>query len=202
MEQSLNVRVHLGLLGLLLLAMAAVVAISIASARKVISEGDAIRSWPQARGIIVESEVVASGGRYWPKVAYTFRVGGKTYRGTRIRIDPERYGYLRGSRSADWPRQQLAKYKVGAEVPVFYEPEQPAVSVLEIRNMNLLQAYPTWGLLATFVLLTLAMRQVLVLAPFWVFASVLVSLLVLWTAFLIAMRPAADTSSQTSGQIN
>jgi hypothetical protein len=63
-------------------------------------------------------------------------------------------------------------------------------TMADVAGLNLMQAYPKWGFVATFVVLTLVMRQILVVAPRWVFVAVLLCVFVLWTSWLIAMRPA------------
>lgn len=59
-----------------------------------------------------------------PAVEYEFTVGFKKHVGTRISIGE----ILRNSPAVD---QAVARYRVGASVPVFYNPANPAQSVLE-----------------------------------------------------------------------
>ncbi len=87
------------------------------------------QAWSQTQGEIVVSRVAAEHKRLpnsttqvrnRPVVEYTYRVGEQDYRGARIGI---------GEPTDLEPT--LARYPVGARVPVFYDPAQPSQAVLE-----------------------------------------------------------------------
>ncbi len=87
--------------------------------------------WPEGRARITQSKVEVGRHRFQgdttkvtnkPCVAYDFSVGGQVYHGGRISI---------GIAPADNVDQVLKRYSVGAEVPVFYDPENPTDCVLE-----------------------------------------------------------------------
>jgi uncharacterized membrane protein len=88
-------------------------------------------AWLEGRARITQSKVEVERHRFagdttkvrnLPCVTYDFSVGGKTYHGDRISV---------GIAPADNVDQVLKHYPVGAEVPVFYDPENPAECVLE-----------------------------------------------------------------------
>lgn len=88
-------------------------------------------SWPQAEATVTRSEVTtdfpvgARGPQFDPKVDYRFAAGGKPYVGNTIAF--------RGVVSASKPEADAvaAKYTVGTRHPVYYDPADPAASVLE-----------------------------------------------------------------------
>jgi hypothetical protein len=88
--------------------------------------------WPQAAGRIVKSTVEAKHVAHrdeastlenLPAIAYEFAVAGKAYRGTRINLDEIQD-------PADL-EATLARYPVGANVIVHYDPKDPEICVLE-----------------------------------------------------------------------
>ncbi|WP_395735646.1 DUF3592 domain-containing protein [Prosthecobacter sp.] len=88
-------------------------------------------AWLEGRARITKSKVDVEHHRFvgdttkvrnLPCVAYDFSVGGKVVHGDRISV---------GIAPADNVDQVLKRYAVGAEVPVFYDPENPADCVLE-----------------------------------------------------------------------
>lgn len=94
----------------------------------------ASQSWPQAPGTIIEARVgehTSSGRRgaqsvsYRPRVTARFDVDGRTWRTQTIR-----FNYLEGG-SKDEAAAVAGRYKVGATVPVRYEPGNPGHAVLE-----------------------------------------------------------------------
>lgn len=174
----------------LLLALLVVVASSLVAAKRTIHEAQASLAWPHVCGVIAKSEVVFQ-IRYVPKVLYRYEVAGKTFVGTRIGI-----GELSGAgyRLRQDAEREIERFKNGSAVPVFYDPVDPSKSALEIRAQDLFGAYPIVGFLGTFFLLVFVMRQILVIAPGWVFLCTLAVLFVLWVNFLINMRPGTHTS--------
>jgi hypothetical protein len=133
--------------------------------------------------------------RHWPKASYSYRVGDNTYTGTRIRLGD--FSDI-GTRKYEDARAEIDHFKVGAVTAVFYDPANPSSSVLEPHVLDMFGAYPTLGFIATFVMLVLVMRQVLVAAPGWVFFSTLAVLFVLWVQFLISSRTEGPNKAMQS----
>ena len=73
-----------------------------------------------------EGDGAASRPRVVPRVRYRYEVDGQTLEGTCIFFGGEQLAHT--SRVA---ASYLAPYKVGARVPVYYQPGKPEVSVLE-----------------------------------------------------------------------
>ena len=97
------------------------------------------RHWPDTNGKVIESVVEArrrqpgeSGYHFGdtevlhePKVVYEYKVAGKTYRHRRIHF---------GERTSAYELESyLARYPVGADVTVYYNPADPQDAILE-RN--------------------------------------------------------------------
>ena len=91
--------------------------------------GLASSAWPKTTGILLKHDVISRGGRsrsfYAPVVEFEFSAGGERYRGKRLRFAPmsfpnpgDAWAYLRA-------------FPVGAGVDVFYDPADPARSVLQ-----------------------------------------------------------------------
>jgi len=105
----------------------------------------AIKSWPRADGVILSSEITASTQQYtdrygywrtWeactPKVRYRYTANANTieskeFEGSRI---------TRVSVTSDRGRTQLLinRYPVGQAVQVYYDPKDPASSVLQLQT--------------------------------------------------------------------
>lgn len=84
--------------------------------------------WPTTAGQILVSTIQyrrKSGGGHslYPVVLYTYQVEGQSYQSQRIY-----FGTLLGGSALTGISQ---KYPVGAQVPVYYNPENPAEAVLE-----------------------------------------------------------------------
>ena len=100
----------------------------------------AIEGWAALRWPVVEGEITSSkvkqipgvrrfgygGPSYEPSVAYSYRVLGTTYSGTRLRFGGEPTDYYQDNTYA-----KLAQYPVGTTVRVHYQPDDPSRSVLE-----------------------------------------------------------------------
>jgi hypothetical protein len=87
--------------------------------------------WPSIDGVITESEVGRSGGanpKWEARVRYLYRVGGATVENDRVTLG----GSFRGSRTR--AEQRVAKYPVGADVTVHYNPEDPRRAFLELAH--------------------------------------------------------------------
>ncbi|TVM15637.1 hypothetical protein DPQ33_14650 [Oceanidesulfovibrio indonesiensis] len=89
--------------------------------------------WPSVRGVVTESSVQETRIRqgrnsvrgYKADVAYGYVVDGKNLTGSRIHF------CYAPSRSVDHAETMAARYAPGAGIPVAYNPEAPAMSVLE-----------------------------------------------------------------------
>jgi hypothetical protein len=84
--------------------------------------------WPTAVGQILASTINyrrRSGGGHtpYPLVMYTYQVEGRQYQSQRI--------YFGGAIGGSAMMGVVKKYPVGAEVPVYYNPQNPADAVLE-----------------------------------------------------------------------
>lgn len=89
------------------------------------------RGWAQAQGRITLSKMAVrrppAGNEIGtvvnvPDVAYSFKVGGQDYRGTRVSL---------GDISGKYAEEALTRYPVGKMVTVFYDPADPEACVLE-----------------------------------------------------------------------
>ncbi len=93
------------------------------------SIGKKSANWPQVTGKITysraESRRVDDRTQYSPSVKYTYKVAGRQYAGNRISASDMYQKTLSGARDV------LRKYPAGGEVSVFYNPDDPGVSVLK-----------------------------------------------------------------------
>lgn len=85
-------------------------------------------SWPSTIGTVLISTVQAehnSDGEYsyYPVVQYTYQVMGQTHQGNRIMP-----GLVVGGSGAN---KVVARYPMGAQVTVYYDPDKPSDAVLE-----------------------------------------------------------------------
>lgn len=94
-------------------------------------------TWPSVAGKVLEAYVSShtetdSEGEgveaYAPRVVYEYEVNGVAHRSDRLAIGP--VATSRNRRSAE---QEVARYPVGGEVRVFYNPQNPAEAVLQTR---------------------------------------------------------------------
>jgi hypothetical protein len=77
------------------------------------------------RGVISTGNSVTPTQSYQPKVAYLYTVGGQPYRGSRINFKVLNFAFENRAKKA------VENYKVGTAVPVFFDPADPQVSVLD-----------------------------------------------------------------------
>ena len=134
------------------------------------------KTWARTKGEIIASEAVAEGSHTddddcdcTATVRYRYAVGGKTYESDRIAFggDPHTTRMLAG--------QIVAKYPVGAQVDVFYNPTRPSSAVLEARSAASAAFYAMVIVLApvSAVLVTHAIAGKVVTVsdgfPLWVF---------------------------------
>ena len=92
-----------------------------------------VSRWPSTRGRIVSVRVVPAFRRgrstfYTPGVRYRYEVKGQRYHGDRLRWGGGVYSNVR-----QFAEDTIAKYPVGSEVDVHYNPQDPKQSVLH-RN--------------------------------------------------------------------
>jgi hypothetical protein len=86
--------------------------------------------WPKARGNVIKSYVrraVTTGGsnvNVMPEVVYIYSVDGVDYRGNRI-------FFLEDGTGSSWSQKKAEKYKVEQQIEVYYNPQDPSISVLE-----------------------------------------------------------------------
>ncbi|MEA2490182.1 MAG: serine/threonine protein kinase, bacterial [Acidobacteriota bacterium] len=85
------------------------------------------RSWPEVNGVIRKAKVLTSRSSEgddvsWQELEYTYSVGGRPYRGTRVRI-----GVPAKLASSGEPSQLFRR---GERVPVYYSRSRPSVSAL------------------------------------------------------------------------
>ena len=92
-----------------------------------------MEGWPSVRGRVTGGAVVADGTFddgspvYYPVISYRYVVAGNEYHGQRRSLIRVGFGGL--NRGA--AQRVLARYPVGAEVPVFHDPHDPSEAVLE-----------------------------------------------------------------------
>ena len=88
----------------------------------------AVSTWPSTIGTVVMSTIEqrsSSEGGYtdYPVVQYSYQVSGQMYQNMKLAPGPE----VGGSGA----RKVVAKYPAGAQVMVFYNPQNPSDAVLE-----------------------------------------------------------------------
>ena len=96
----------------------------------------ASQSWPAVKGTILESWVARDqkkgdeeyGPSFSPKIRYHFFVGSMEYAGHRIHLYEK--SMPRQSHAHDW----IASYPRGAQVTVYYNPQNPSDCVLERKS--------------------------------------------------------------------
>ena len=88
-------------------------------------------SWPTVVGVVISSEVEEEccsdySTGWWPRVSYSYTVNGKKYTADNIEVIDV------GNGNTDiYAKQVVDYYQVGMEVQVHYNPDNPAVAVLE-----------------------------------------------------------------------
>ena len=89
-----------------------------------------VSQWPPTMGTVLASSLEqrhsSEGGWVdYPVVQYSYQVGGQAYQGRKLAPGPEV-----GGSSA---RKVIARYPAGAQVMVFYNPQNPSDAVLETK---------------------------------------------------------------------
>lgn len=91
----------------------------------------AVSRWPSALGTVNASYLERrssssdSGSTNYPVVQYSYHVGGQAYQGTKLAPGPEVGGTGAG--------KVVARYPAGAQVMVFYNPQNLSDAVLETK---------------------------------------------------------------------
>jgi hypothetical protein len=89
----------------------------------------AVSQWPSTMGSVIRSTIEqrSSDDGYvnYPVVQYSYQVGGQPYQGTKLAPGPDVGGSGAG--------KVVARYPAGAQVMVFYDPQNPSNAVLETK---------------------------------------------------------------------
>ena len=89
----------------------------------------AVRQWPSTMGTVstsyLERRSSSDGSTNYPVVQYSYQVGAQTYQGMKIAPGPEVGGTGAG--------KVVGRYPAGAQVMVFYNPQNPSDAVLETK---------------------------------------------------------------------
>jgi hypothetical protein len=90
----------------------------------------AVKQWPSTMGTVIASYLERrssseSGYTNYPAVQYSYQVSGQPYQGAKIAPGPEVGGTGAG--------KVVARYPAGAQVMVFYNPQNPSDAVLETK---------------------------------------------------------------------
>jgi hypothetical protein len=87
----------------------------------------AAQNWPSTKGVVLVSEVKDAGGDsgWYTKVLYRYEVGGQAYESSRITV-----GVELGQQSLEAHERLSARFPAGAEVTVYYNPQNPAEAAL------------------------------------------------------------------------
>ena len=88
----------------------------------------AVSQWPSTMGVVQMSTIEqrsSSEGGYtdYPVVQYSYQIGGQAYQSMKLAPGPEVGG--------TGARKVVARYPAGAQVMVFYNPQNPSEAVLE-----------------------------------------------------------------------
>jgi hypothetical protein len=104
------------------------------------------KDWPQADGVVTVSKYVQKGRETWPYIEYTYTVTGVRYTSQQISFDlfnkPGGKGRVQSI---------VERYPVGQAVTVYYDPNNPAIAILEPGDYSpfyvplLLAVVPTIG---------------------------------------------------------
>ncbi len=96
----------------------------------VLQKAKASTDWPSVKGVVTSAEVIRSrsddGVNYRPEVLFDYTVEDEKYQQGNIRYD----GNWSTNKST-YANKMVRKYKVGTEVDVYYDPNEPFEAVLE-----------------------------------------------------------------------
>jgi hypothetical protein len=114
------------------------------------------QDWPAVPGSITAAEVKRSVNRdedgnesyaYYPKVEYTYQVGGETLTGKRLT-----FGGQVAQKNPASVQKNLERYPVGGQVTVYYDPVKPSDAVLERQAVGM-----KWSLVIGIICLVLSL---------------------------------------------
>jgi len=114
------------------------------------------QNWPNTPGTVTLAEVKRSVNRdedgnesydYFPKVGYTYQVGGETLTGNRLS-----FGGILAQKNPASVQKILERYPVGGQVTVYFDPNKPSEAVLERQAGGL-----KWGLIVGIICLVLSL---------------------------------------------
>ncbi len=91
--------------------------------------------WPQAQGKVRSAKIVKSRGEeggtnYSAEIKYAYEVDGVEYESDRVHFGG-------GSSSQQVATDMVFKYRIGHDVSVYYDPDDPSIAVLD-RKMTVL----------------------------------------------------------------
>jgi hypothetical protein len=146
--------------------------------------------WPATEGVVEVAQVNEMGGRYWPKLQYSYKVDNAMHTGRNVSnrelmLDISNFG----SRDPDWAREHLAHYSPGQRVTVHYDPANPYRSWLVAQSVDTWQCVPSWTFLLQLIASVAVMQRLFVTRKGWLILPGLLGFFVLWVCFFIAMRP-------------
>jgi len=178
-------------LSICMLIWLSTIAIALLAAYPTFMDTRAIVMWPKVTGTIEVSQVAQMAGRYWPKLAYDYSVGGVAYTGRYVNyVDMMQAGSYFGSRDAEWPHDHVAPYPVGKQVSVHYDPAKPGRSLLVATPISYWQCVPFWGFILQLIGAAAVMQRLFVTRKGWLVLSGLLGMFTLWVCFFIAAAPA------------
>jgi len=121
--------------GIFILAFAGAGVFLLVKSFKDRKKAEARQGWPATQGQIIASRISESTSTdsdsdrstsYSPAVEYTYNVAGQEYKGNKIT-----FGFTQGYGRYAKAQAALARYPLGAQVTVYYDPANPADAVLE-----------------------------------------------------------------------
>jgi len=121
--------------GIIAIPLVAIAAVFIVLALRAGRKASVSKNWPATTGTVIASGIEprrshsGSGGTstsYYPVVQYQYTVEGRTYMSNRFT-----FGNQVGYGWTNMAQNQVNNYPPGATVAVFYDPNDPAVAVLE-----------------------------------------------------------------------
>jgi hypothetical protein len=113
---------------------------AIYTGRKSVRQADASQGWPATTGKITDAHVSYSSGMdsdgdstdsYSACVSYEYQVLGQLYTGTKIS-----FGFAKAHNSRGQAENDLARYPLGSQVTIYYDPSNPTEAVLERKAGN------------------------------------------------------------------
>jgi len=135
MSQSLVPLIGVFCAGLFILVFAAAGVFLIYQSVRSRQKADASRSWPATSGQVTDAQVAHhtntdsdgdTSEHYTPKVSYTYQALGQEYQGNKIG-----FGFQQSFGSSAKAQAALARFPVGGQVTVYYDPNNPSEAVLE-----------------------------------------------------------------------